>query len=81
MPLDLSAPLGLEFPATTPLIMTYYARLRAGERLATRFKASGELYYVIAGRGETRNGDALIEWGPGDVLCLPGGGASTHRGP
>jgi gentisate 1,2-dioxygenase len=79
VPLDLSRPLGLEFPATTPLIMTYYARLRAGERLATQFKASGELYYVIAGRGETRNGEAVIGWGPGDVFCLPGGGASTHQ--
>jgi gentisate 1,2-dioxygenase len=79
IPLDLSAPLGLEFPATTPLIMTYYLRLRAGERLATRFKASGELYYVIAGRGESRNGDAAIGWGPGDVFCLPGGAASDHR--
>jgi gentisate 1,2-dioxygenase len=78
IPLDLSGPLGLEFPATTPLIMTYYARLRAGERLATRFKASGELYYVIAGRGETRNGDAVIGWGPGDVFCLPGGDESAH---
>ena len=79
IPLDLSAPLGLEFPATTPLIMTYYARARAGEQLATRFKASGELYYVIAGQGETRSGDAVIAWGPGDVLCLPGGAASSHR--
>jgi len=79
IPLDLSAPLGLEFPATTPLIMTYYARVRAGEQLATRFKASGELYYVIAGHGETRSGDALIAWGPGDVVCLPGGAATSHR--
>jgi gentisate 1,2-dioxygenase len=79
VPLDLSVPLGLEFPATTPLIMTYYARLRAGERLATQFKASGELYYVIAGRGETRNGEAVISWEPGDVFCLPGGGASAHQ--
>ena len=59
--------------------MSYYARMRAGEQLATRFKASGELYYVIAGRGATRSGEAPIEWGPGDVFCLPGGGASTHR--
>jgi gentisate 1,2-dioxygenase len=79
IPLDLSAPLGLEFPATTPLIMTYYARARAGEQLATRFKASGELYYVIAGQGETRSGDAVIAWGPGDVFCLPGGADSSHR--
>jgi len=78
IPLDLSAPLELEFPATTPLIMTYYARMRPGERLATRFKASGELYYVIAGSGRTQRDGATIAWGPGDVFCLPGGSESSH---
>ncbi len=58
--------------------MTYYVRICAGERLATRFKASGELYYVIAGRGRTQQGEATIEWGPGDVFCLPGGAESRH---
>ncbi|HSA79180.1 MAG TPA: cupin domain-containing protein [Geminicoccaceae bacterium] len=78
IPLDLSGPLGLRFPATTPLMLTCYARIRAGERLTTRFKASGELYYVLRGRGRTLNGGATIEWGPGDVFCLPGGGESIH---
>jgi gentisate 1,2-dioxygenase len=78
IPLDLSARLGLEFPATTPLMLTCYARIRAGERLTTRFKASGELYYVLRGRGRTLNGGDTIEWGPGDVFCLPGGGETTH---
>jgi gentisate 1,2-dioxygenase len=78
IPLDLSARLGLDGPATTPLILTCYARIRAGERLTTRFKASGELYYVLRGRGRTiRSGDT-IAWGPGDVFCLPGGGESSH---
>jgi gentisate 1,2-dioxygenase len=79
IPLDLSAQLGTEFPATTPLILTRYLRIRAGDSLATRLKASGELYYVIAGTGETENGPDRIAWGPGDVFCLPGGAGSTHR--
>jgi gentisate 1,2-dioxygenase len=76
--LDLSDRLGTGFAATTPLMLTRYARLRAGERLTTRFKASGELYYVLRGRGHTLCGGDRIAWGAGDVLCLPGGEAATH---
>jgi gentisate 1,2-dioxygenase len=76
--LDLSDRLGTRFPATTPLMLTRYARIRAGERLTSRFKASGELYYVFEGEGQTLSGADRIAWGPGDVLCLPGGGETTH---
>jgi gentisate 1,2-dioxygenase len=78
IPLDLSEKLGTDFPATTPLILTRYLRIRAGDTLATQFKASGELYYVIAGSGETRSGADKIAWRPGDVFCLPGGEKTTH---
>jgi gentisate 1,2-dioxygenase len=78
IPLDLSEQLGTDFPATTPLILTSYLRIRAGDRLATRLKASGELYYVIAGAGESQNGADRIAWGAGDVFCLPGGRETTH---
>ena len=78
IPLDLSHRLETEFPATTPLILTSYLRIRAGDRLSTRFKASGELYYVIAGSGETSKALDAIRWGPGDVFCLPGGGETIH---
>jgi gentisate 1,2-dioxygenase len=76
--LDLSERLGTGFPATTPLMLTRYARIRAGECLSTRFKASGELYYVFGGSGRTLAGADRIAWGPGDVLCLPGGGETSH---
>jgi len=76
--MDLSATLGLPYPATTPLVLARYARIRAGDSLATRFIASGELYYVIAGSGRSRNGDDVIDWGQGDVFCLPGGSESVH---
>ena len=78
IPLDLSDRLGTDFPATTPLILTRYLRIRAGDKLNTHLKASGELYYVIAGAGETRSGADRLAWGEGDVFCLPGGGESTH---
>jgi gentisate 1,2-dioxygenase len=75
---DLSDRLGIEFPVTTPLILTCYARIRAGETLAMRFRASGELYYVIGGSGQSTKGADVIAWGPGDVFCLPGGGETRH---
>ena len=78
IPLDLSDRLDTGFPATTPLILTRYLRIRAGDTLRTQLKASGELYYVITGSGETRNGADRIAWGPGDVFCLPGGNQSAH---
>ena len=78
IPLDLSGLLGLDFPATTPLILSRYARIRAGESLRTAFAASGELYYVISGEGETTWGDEGLAWEAGDVFHLPGGFAVTQ---
>ncbi len=79
IPLDLSGPLALDFPATTPLILARYARIRAGETLATRFVSSGEIHYVMAGAGESSCAGEAIEWETGDIFCLPGGHPVTHR--
>jgi gentisate 1,2-dioxygenase len=76
--LDQRAALGVDFAATTPLLLTRYARIRAGEKLATRFPASGEIYYVIAGHGETVIGAESIAWAVGDAFCLPGGLDAVH---
>jgi gentisate 1,2-dioxygenase len=78
IPLDLSDRMEIEFPATTPLILTRYLRIRAGDRLSTRLKASAELYYVVEGSGETSKALDAIRWGAGDVFCLPGGGETIH---
>jgi gentisate 1,2-dioxygenase len=77
--LDSRGSLALDFPATTPLILARYARIRAGERLGTRFAASGQIYYAIAGGGETTWGDEAIAWDEGDAFCLPGSAAAVHR--
>lgn len=79
--LDLSARLELEGPATTPMILSRYARIRAGDTLETAFRASTELHYVIAGTGCTAfgpGGAEAIPWAPGDVFCLPGGSVVRH---
>lgn len=82
IPLDLSDRLGLDYAATTPLILSRYARIRGGETLATMFRASAELYHVVRGRGTTTFGagdEAPVAWQGGDTFCLPGGGPASHR--
>lgn len=75
---DLSRELEIAFPATAPLVLARYAKVGAGERLATRFAASGALYYVIKGSGESTQGGDAIAWDEGDAFCLPGGGETVH---
>jgi gentisate 1,2-dioxygenase len=77
--LDLSAVLGLAYPATTPFILSQYARIRAGDTLETAFQASTELYHVICGSGTTRTSDGgTLAWEPADTFCLPGGTTARH---
>ncbi len=73
---DIRDALACPFPATTPLVLTRYARIRAGETLAADFNATGVLAYVIAGRGRVASAGEELRWGPGDLLLLPGG--ETH---
>lgn len=76
---DISAELSCPFPATSPLVLAHYARIRAGETLVTDFRASGTIAYVIVGDGATDCDGETIMWGAGDVIVLPGGVAATHR--
>jgi hypothetical protein len=84
-PLDLSARLEAEGPATTPLILARYGRIRAGESLTTAFRASTELHYVIAGAGRTTfgaggaGGAESVEWASGDAFPLPAAAPSSIR--
>jgi gentisate 1,2-dioxygenase len=61
--------------------MARYARIRSGAHLSTRLRASGEIYYVIRGSGESKNGSDTIAWQPGDIFCFPGGDKTTHSAP
>lgn len=75
--LDIGKTIGLNEPATTPLMLARYARINAGETLSGTFRASGEFYYVIAGTGSATKGNETLHWQTGDVFSLPGGG-ETH---
>ena len=80
IPCDLSPVLGCAFPATTPLVLAHYGRIRAGETLTTDFAASGTIAYVIQGAGVTHCGAEEIAWSAGDVFVLPGGQHASHTG-
>ncbi len=75
---DIAHRLASPVPASTPLLLARYLRVRAGETLRLATAATAEIYYVIHGSGETRNRDDCIAWGTGDILCLPGGAESLH---
>tara|TARA_B100000614_G_C14531417_1_gene486680 strand:- start:309 stop:1367 length:1059 start_codon:yes stop_codon:yes gene_type:complete len=78
IPLDLSSELGLSYPATIPMVLTRYIRIRAGEQLSTHFNATGEIYYVFQGSGESRRETETIRWAAGDVFLFPGGADTIH---
>jgi gentisate 1,2-dioxygenase len=75
---DIAGELVSGFPATTPLVLARYARIRAGESLATDFVASGVIAYVIAGNGRTSCAGQDIAWSAGDLFILPGGEPAMH---
>jgi quercetin dioxygenase-like cupin family protein len=75
---DISATLGCAFPATTPLVLARYAKIRAGEELHARFAASGVIAYVLRGSGVTSCAGETVEWNEGDLFVLPGGMDATH---
>ncbi len=79
IPLDQSDVLQTPFPATTPLLLAAFLRIRAGDQFAMRSMASGEIYHVVRGSGFTHWDDERLEWRAGDIFCLPGGIARSHR--
>ena len=49
VPLDISSDLGTVYPATTPLITCRYLRIAAEQEYASRYKASGEIFFRDGG--------------------------------
>ena len=75
---DLSEMLGCPFPATSPLVLARYARIRATETLTTDFVTSGTIAYIIQGTGVTVCDTERINWAAGDIFVVPGGVAASH---
>ena len=78
-PLDLSGLLGVGYPATTPFMLTRYARIRQGETLDCALAASGEIWVVLRGRGRLERGTEALDWRASEMLALPGGARSLWR--
>ncbi|HEY1934549.1 MAG TPA: hypothetical protein VGG99_21290 [Acetobacteraceae bacterium] len=75
---DISTDLACGFPATTPLVLARYAKIRGRERLTTDFVASGAIAYVIQGSGGTACAGEQIAWDAGDLFILPCGEPALH---
>ncbi|HEY5638321.1 MAG TPA: cupin domain-containing protein [Burkholderiales bacterium] len=76
--MDLSKTLELPFPATTPLVLSRYAVIRAKETLKVEVRASTQLFCILKGRGTTEVAGETIDWKAGDVLALPGAARARH---
>jgi hypothetical protein len=80
IPLDIGGVLMTPYPATTPLLLAKFYRLRVGQVIAVRLHASGEIYCVLRGRGVTEQaGGETVTWNTGDIFCLAGGAETSHR--
>jgi gentisate 1,2-dioxygenase len=77
--LDIADRLASPVPATTPLLLARYLRIRAGERLPLRLRATAGIYYAIQGTGETTDRMDRLAWSDGDIFCIPGGSETIHR--
>ena len=75
---DASNVMQCAFPATSPLLLARYARIRGGESLSCDFNASGIVHHVIAGSGTSEVAGERIAWSPGDVFVTPGGSELVH---
>lgn len=79
IPLDLSAELGLDWPATSPALLASFLRIEAGDRLSTAPNATSQLFYVLYGSGFSAVNGSLVRWSKGDFLTLPAGSVTTHH--
>jgi len=84
--LDLSGPLGVPYPATSPGLLASFVVIGRGDQVLTVPDATSELYYCLRGRGhsDVEQSSAAgttsrrIRWELGDVLTLPAGCTTVH---
>ncbi len=76
--MDLSEALELDFPATTPLTLSHYLVIKAGESMTPALKASAQTLCILRGSGVTRIDGEQSSWQAGDILLLPGSGTIEH---
>jgi gentisate 1,2-dioxygenase len=73
VPLDLSAELGCDYPATGPGLLASFVRIVAGENLTVNPNATSQVFYVLEGAGTVSQASTTFDFGAGDFFALPGG--------
>jgi gentisate 1,2-dioxygenase len=79
IPCDASEVMECAFPATSPLVLAGYARIRPNDAWETTPRASGAVHYVIRGSGTSQIGEETVEWREGDLFISPGGVRHIHN--
>lgn len=72
LPLDISADLKTEGPATGPGLCANFIRIVAGETVTAAPVATSLVFYVLKGAGSAVQGDTELAFGEGDFFTLPG---------
>ncbi len=81
LPLDLSAELGIEGPATSPGLAAHFVRIHAAEGVKAAAEATSSLFYVLRGAGRCERPANVaspavnLRWQTGDLFVLPAGEA------
>ena len=70
---DASEVLNCPAPATSPLLLAQYLKIRGDAQFSHTYLASGVVHYAISGSGTLTVGDETIQWSQGDVVLAPGG--------
>ncbi|MDH5301948.1 MAG: hypothetical protein OEW58_11360 [Gammaproteobacteria bacterium] len=78
IPMDLSAGLQTEYPATTPNLMGNFLRICAGDSLKTSAACTSEMFYVIRGTGTTQTPWGTTAWKEGDLFVIPTNEGALH---
>ncbi|MGJ0507758.1 MAG: hypothetical protein ACR652_11640 [Methylocystis sp.] len=78
LPLDVSAKLGCEGPATSPALCANFVRIAHGS-LKTRAAATSQLFYIHRGVGRTDACGQSLSWEAGDLIVLPAHDHALHH--
>ena len=78
IPMDLSASLQTNYPATTPNLMASYLRICPNESLTTESSATSEMFYVIRGAGISETEWGTTAWKEGDLFVIPTTEKAVH---
>jgi gentisate 1,2-dioxygenase len=77
LPLDVSAAMQCDGPATSPSLLANFVRIVKGS-LKTNALATSQLFFVFQGEGYTKACNRVINWKKGDFMVLPAHGEAIH---